>query len=310
MASEAEFETAYRTLEERTNQFRDLSPARLREALAEAPPCLAPLRMILGLTHSELEVAIALTHPDAKVPRGVVKAFERTTPSERSRRRYAPLIDMIVGAALAAMERRILDVPPEVASVFHSKLDRRDTRHGWSDVAHDAAHGVPYAVLLYQRYIGGLWRQVQDAYSEAKGDNLLELPLEKLLRDRGIDYFRTPPGPKGARLASQTYGITPAPDFVLPAVSPTVVIEAKVGEDGGTVRDKASRIRNLAVATHAKGMIACALVDGKGWRERPSALLEVIVATEGRTYTLNTMALLLALPEIAGLARETPPSST
>jgi hypothetical protein len=43
------------------------------------------------------------------------------------------------------------------------------------------------------------------------------------------------------------------------------------------------------------------VVDGKGWRERPNALADVIIATNGRTYTLSTLENLLTLPEVAAL---------
>lgn len=80
-----------------------------------------------------------------------------------------------------------------------------------------------------------------------------------------------------------------------------MIIESKIGEDGGTVRDKASRIKNLANAAKERGLVACAVVDGKGWRERPSALVDVVLATEGRTYSLSTLGHILAVPEIAEL---------
>jgi hypothetical protein len=105
------------------------------------------------------------------------------------------------------------------------------------------------------------------------------------------------------------FDLSPGPDFVLPPTSPTVVIESKVGEDGGTVRDKASRIKNLADAAHSKGLIACAVIDGKGWRERPNALADVVLATEGRTYTLSTIKYLLDVPEIAALRDTAVPES-
>jgi hypothetical protein len=306
MSSEADFVSAYDALAENTDNFRDVSAQRLAEAITAVPGSLAPLRMILGLTHNELAVAMQLVDPTSKASGASLKNFERrSVPSKPLARRVA-MINTICAASMAAMNRTILAVPPGVADVFHSKLDRRDTRLGWTDVARDAGRGVPYSALLYQRYVGGIWRQVQDAYSEAKGDNLLEIPLEHLFQQARMAYFRTPPGARGARLASTKYGLNPAPDFILPDVSPTVVIEAKVGEDGGTVRDKASRIKNLATAAHAKGLIACAVVDGKGWRERPSALLDVIVATEGRTYTLNTLPQMVELPELASLVSSAP----
>ena len=42
-------------------------------------------------------------------------------------------------------------------------------------------------------------------------------------------------------------------------------------------------------------------MDGKGWTERTAALLEVIVVTQGRTYTLSTLSQILQLPEIQAL---------
>ena len=100
------------------------------------------------------------------------------------------------------------------------------------------------------------------------------------------------------------YGVSPGPDFVVPDEAPTLVIEAKVGEDGGTVRDKAARIRTLAQAAGDRGLTACALIDGKGWSERTTALLDVILATQGRTYTLSTLEHLLELPEIKAVASQ------
>ena len=195
------------------------------------------------------------------------------------------------------MTRDILRVPESVSQHFHSKLDKRDTRDGWQSVAEDSS-GVPYAALLYQRYVGGVWRQVQDAYSEVKGDALLEYPLRDLLTEHNVPHHHTRSGATGAEQTMERYGVSPGPDFVVPDDSPTLVIEAKVGEDGGTVRDKAARIRTLAEAASRRGLKPCALIDGKGWSERTTALLDVVLATQGRTYTLSTLGHILELPEI------------
>lgn len=39
--------------------------------------------------------------------------------------------------------------------------------------------------------------------------------------------------------------------------------------------------------------------SGKGWSERPTALLDVVLATDGRTYSLATLNHLMSVPEIA-----------
>ncbi len=293
------FETAYHILDQYTEGFTQISHTTIVSALQAHPTILIPLRMIAGLTHTELAVAMSIVRTDSKTSGKTLRKFERSELSSRSIR--SPLLDTIATAILAVMNRDILTVPAAFQQVFHSKLDRCDTQSGWDGVAMYATHGVPYSVLLYQRYIGGAWRQVQDAYSEVKGDNVLELPLSRLLDAAHITYYRAPAGALGARQTVERYGIEPSPDFVLPPDSPTVAIEVKVAEDGGTVRDKTARIKDLVNAARAKGLIVCAVIDGKGWRERPRALVDVVTVTEGRVYTLNTLPLLLQVPEIAAL---------
>jgi hypothetical protein len=300
MTSEGAFAAAYEILEAETKAFTDISSSTLAAALQQEPASLAPLRMILGFTHNELAVAMNLLDPDVRATGARLKNFERRPRPGTAVASRSNLIASIVETVMALMERKLLAVPSTSAEVFHSKLDKRDTRSGWGSVASDA-HGVPYSALLYQRYVGGVWRQVQDAYSEAKGDALLERPLTVLLERERIPFYRSRTGASGAVETAQTFGINPGPDFLLPRESPTVVIESKIGEDGGTVRDKAARIARLATAASARGLVTCAVIDGKGWRERPNALVDVVIATGGRTYSLTTLDQLLGVPEVDAL---------
>jgi len=258
--------------------------------------------MIAGLTYNELAVATTLA-TGHEVGGGSLRGYERESapPAEGSGRwnRRAEVLSRVAQTVLAVVDRQILEVPPAAEPSFHSKLDKRDTMDGWASVARDASAGVPYSSLLHQRYVGGLWRQVQDAYSEVKGDGILELPLETMLREHSIPFWRSPPGASGARQTAQRYGIDPGPDFLIPDDNPAVIVESKVGEDGGTVRDKAARIQRLAEIAGRRGLLLCAVVDGKGWGERPSALADVVVATNGRTFSLSTLPNLLELPEIS-----------
>lgn len=301
MASEDAFAGAYEDLATATDGFSDVSAPTLEACLTGHPAALAPLRMIVGFTHNELAVAMRLVDPDCTTTGSSLKTFERKPIPERPRPARAAMIHTTVAAILAVMAGEVLSVPEDAASSFHSKIDKRDTRNGWTSVASDAATGVPYHALLYQRYVGGSWRQVQDAYSEVKGDRLLEVPLAELFTREGIPFYQAATGASGATRTAEMFGLSPGPDFLLPNDSPTVIVEAKIGEDGGTVRDKASRIKNLALAAHNRGLVACAVIDGKGWRERPSALIDVVLATEGRTYSLSTLSHLLSVPEIVSL---------
>ena len=306
MASESDFETAYAVLAQETRDFADVTATTLGQALDREPSSLAPLRMVVGFTTNELAVAITTLDPSSPVAGGRLKNFERrprpagAPPAARSK-----LIANIAQTVMALMDRTLLPVPAASEDVFHSKLDKRDTRAGWTSVAADA-QGVPYSALLYQRYVGGVWQVVQAAYSEVKGDRLLELPVATMLERESISFYRSRTGASGATETAETFGIRPGPDFLLPEQSPTVVIETKVGEDGGTVRDKAARIANLANAANARGLIPCAVIDGKGWRERANALVDVVIATGGRTYSLSTLDQLLGVPEVAALRGTAP----
>jgi hypothetical protein len=302
MTGESDFDAAYEVLGGATSGFTKVTLQTLKTALLQDGTALAALRMIIGFTHNELAAAMKLISPEAKVSGDALKKVEREEPptGKAAVARRDQLLTKVVTAVLAVMEGSILTVPEASSAVFHSKLDKRDTREGWTSVARDAG-GVPYSALLYQRYVGGVWRQVQDAYSEVKGDALVEAPLTKLLERERISFYHSERGASGAARTAQRYGITPGPDFLLPEEGPAVIIESKIGEDGGTVRDKAARIRTLAAAGAQRGLVVGAVVDGKGWSERPTALAEVVIATGGRTYTLATLEHLLNVPEVAAL---------
>lgn len=280
-ASESDFTAAYQALADGTGDFARTDQATLEEVLHAAPAALSALRMIISLTVNELAATTRLVAPDTRVSPAAIKGFERGESVEHPNARRQVLVRTVVATIRALMDRLILTVPEEAALSFHSKLDYADARAGWASVHHAAEHGVPYSGLLYQRYVGRAWRQVQDAYSEVKGDTVLELPLQRLLTEERIPHYRSPAGASGAKATAARYGLNPGPDFVIPDDDPAIIIESKVAEDGGTARDKASRIKNLADAGRRAGLVVCALIDGKGWTERPTALVEVVVATEG-----------------------------
>lgn len=304
MATQDKFTNAYNALAAGTDSFTRVDSGTLSRVLLTTPAALTPLRMIVGLTNKELAVAMKLTDPGSATSESALKGFEKSAPAVTPRREA--MVACIVATISAVLNREILTVPPDALAHFHSKIDRDDTRNGWESVNDAAVHGVPYSALLYHRYVGGAWRQVQDTYSEIKGDNVLEVPLEQLLIAERIPYYRTPQGATGAAEMARRLGLRPGPDFVIPPDEPAVIIESKVAEDGGTARDKASRIQALAQAGQRAGLVVCALIDGKGWRERASALVDVVVATEGRTYSLSTISLILDVSEIASVRRRGP----
>ena len=59
----------------------------------------------------------------------------------------------------------------------------------------------------------------------------------------------------------------------------------------------------MAEAASGRGLTSCALIDGKGWSERTAALLDVVLATQGRTYTLSTLSHILELSDIKAITQ-------
>jgi hypothetical protein len=158
-------------------------------------------------------------------------------------------------------------------------------------VADKAKRGVAYSALLYQRYIGSVFGQAINASSSLKAD-LLEGPVERLLRERGVPYYRV-----GTR--EKVPGWEQAPDFFIPnKEEPKVVIEAKVAEDGGTARDKASRIERLSRAAYARNITLISVVDGLGFYRINDVLAPILGNSKGLVYTYKNLPEILQIPAL------------
>ena len=87
-----------------------------------------------------------------------------------------------------------------------------------------------------------------------------------------------------------------SPDFVVPDEwNPRVVIEAKITEDDGTARDKVTRIQHLASISNQRrlqgesGFQVIACIDGRGFGVRRSDMRKLLIATQGKVFTLSTL---------------------
>jgi len=80
-------------------------------------------------------------------------------------------------------------------------------------------------------------------------------------------------------------------------MEPEVALEAKIAEDGGIARDKASRIERLARMCQERDVLLIAAIDGKGFRRFGDVMLPIIRNTRGYIYTLQN------LDRIAGIER-------
>jgi hypothetical protein len=149
--------------------------------------------------------------------------------------------------------------------------------------------GVPYAMVLYERFLGRSFAGHRDSVSELVGD-VLATAIEGVLTRAGVSYRKT-------KRAARVSGFDQAPDFVVPdEFSPQVVIEAKVTEDDGTTRDKITRVQHLASLSE-KDMAAGALprfevaacIAGRGFKVRREDMKKLILATRGKVFTLENL---------------------
>ncbi len=168
------------------------------------------------------------------------------------------------------------------------RLDQVATRSGLVSLRHVAAEGIPYAMLLYERFLGRPFAGHRDAVSELVGA-IMENAVEGKLRQAGISFRKT-------KRAERIEGFDQAPDFVIPDEwNPQVVIEAKITEDDGTARDKITRIQHLAEISHKHqqqgqpGFQVVACIDGRGFGVRREDMRKLLAATEGKVFTAQTL---------------------
>ena len=182
---------------------------------------------------------------------------------------------------------------PEVEDEQLHRLDKADTKRGIESIKSLAGMGVPYAMLLYERFLGRPFAGHRDSVSELVGDSL-ESAIEDVLTNAGISYRKT-------KRAERIEGFDQAPDFIIPSeFSPQVIIEAKITEDDGTARDKVTRIQHLGelsvagrTQTNPKyEVIAC--IGGRGFGVRREDMKKMILATRGKVFTAKTLDRLIA----------------
>jgi hypothetical protein len=292
---------AYRLAHSLTSGFTRTDVETLTQAVASEGRTLIIFRLLLGLTVQELAAATRIAAERHEVPFlsvGRIKGLEGGSPcSPETARCCALVID-------EGMRGELFGAPPTGA--VQPKIRKPDTVEGWVTVQRFATEGVPLEVFLHQRYYGGAFRQLLDATSTDRGD-ILEDAVEELFGENGIKFIRT--GSHNQEEITRRFGVTvrPAPDFVVFNGSDTLraLIECKVANDGGTARDKAARYAALREeARRLGGTPVFAVLAGLGWRRTTDALGPVVRDTDGRVFTLPTLAdMLLVQPFPALIGR-------
>jgi hypothetical protein len=178
-------------------------------------------------------------------------------------------------------------VPPVKDDQLH-RLDKADTRRGRDSLKSISGLGAPYAMLLYERFLGRPFAGHRDSVSELVGD-VLESAIEDVLTKAGISYRKT-------KRAERIEDFDQAPDFIIPSeFNPQIIVEAKITEDDGTARDKVTRIQHLGELSLAGRpadnpkyeVIAC--IGGRGFGVRREDMKKMLSATRGKVFTLKTL---------------------
>jgi hypothetical protein len=177
---------------------------------------------------------------------------------------------------------------PEVDEDQLHRLDKADTRQGVDSIKNLAGIGVPYAMLLYERFLGRPFAGHRDSVSDLIGDSL-ESAIEEVLAKAGISFRKT-------KRAERIEGFDQTPDFIIPSeFNPQIIIEAKITEDDGTARDKVTRIQHLGELSLTGRsednpkyeVIAC--IGGRGFGVRREDMKKMILATRGKIFTAKTL---------------------
>lgn len=283
-----EFQDAYEVLKRHTHGFSIVESASVMVAIEEDALAFLVLRTILGFSPPELAY-VASQESAVDVPQGYARTLDRRVRENRQAlQTISPLgwrrVEAMVSTACELLYKGASETAPEV---IH-RLDKVDTRSGPSSLQHSASEGVPYAMLLYERFLGRPFASHRDSVSTLVG-MVMENAVQEELRQAGISF-------RQMGHAERLEGFDQAPDFVVPdEYNPRIVIEAKITEDDGTARDKVTRIQHLATLGRQRELggrpafevIAC--IDGRGFSVRREDMRKLLQATRGKIFTFETL---------------------
>ncbi|HWM24292.1 MAG TPA: hypothetical protein VNP98_05675 [Chthoniobacterales bacterium] len=292
----SDFVKGYEELKKVTGGFAELDPEKILPLVSRLPICLIVLRSMLGFTPSEL--AYVTTQ---RIGEPITQGFARTLDRKARTHPLKPLnLDGVVGKRLAAMVVSACGLleqgcPSTPDGTIH-RLQKADTVGGLNALQNLAGMGAPYAMLLYERFLGRPFAGHRDSVSELVGDGL-ESAIEEVLSRAGISFRKT-------RRAERVEGFDQAPDFIIPdEFNPKVIIEAKLTEDDGTARDKVTRIQHLnSISALPDGkqkfeVVAC--IAGRGFSVRREDMKKLLLATHGKVFTLKTLDRLVEWTHLA-----------
>ena len=232
------FERGYEALKTATEGFSKLDPDRIFPVTVSDPIAIVVLRSMLGFTPPEWGY-VTTQRTGVSVTQGFVRSLDRKV-------RMAPETELNTNGVTQERLKALVQTAchllyagiPDINGDQLHRLDKADTKHGAEGIRNLAGIGVPYAMLLYERFLGRPFAGHRDSVSDLIGDSL-ESAIEDVLSEAGVSFRKT-------KRAERIEGFDQTPDFIIPSeFNPQVIIEAKITEDDGTARDKVTRIQHL-----------------------------------------------------------------
>ena len=283
------FERGYEALKAATEGFSRLDPDKVYPMTVSEPISIVVLRAMLGFTPPEWGYVTTQRTGVQVVTQGFVRSLDRKV-------RMAPETELNTKGATKERLKAMIQTAcqllsagaPEVDIDQLHRLNKADTKQGVSSIKNLSRIGAPYAMLLYERFLGRPFAGHRDSVSEIIGDSL-ESAIEDVLTKAGISFRKT-------KRAERIEGFDQTPDFIVPSeFNPQIVIEAKITEDDGTARDKVTRIQHLGELSLAGRsednpkyeVIAC--IGGRGFGVRREDMKKMILATRGKVFTAKTL---------------------
>ena len=282
------FERGYEALKVATSGFSQLDAEKILPVMLAKPISIVVLRSILGFTPPEWGY-VATQRSGLPISQGFTRSLDRKVRMvpETALKASDTTNEKLKVLAQTACQLLIAGAPSIGNGQLH-RFDKADTKQGVHGIHNLAGMGVPYAMLLYERFLGRPFSGHRDSVSGLIGDRL-EQAIEEVLTRAEISFRKT-------KRAERIQGFDQAPDFIVPSeFNPQIVIEAKIAEDDGTARDKATRIQHLgelSLSGCSDGrpkyeVIAC--VGGRGFGIRREDMKKIIHATRGKVFTVNTL---------------------
>ncbi len=282
------FAAGYEKLKRVSDGFAQFGCSAILSAALETPVILIVLRAILGFTPPEWAY-VASSRKGIEIPQGAARTLDRDirVHPDRPLKPGATTLPRITALVETACDLIKEGCPAVAADKLH-RFSKADSLEGLSSVKQLADLGAPYAMMLYERFLGRPFAGHRDSVSELVGDGL-ESAIEEQLSRAGITFRKT-------KRAERLAGFDQAPDFIIPdEFQPQIIIEAKLTEDDGTARDKATRVIRLCqmsaererAGKGAYEVIAC--LAGRGFGVRREDMRQMILHTKGKIFTPRTL---------------------